>query len=272
VISVDASPWPLIGAGDPPPFSYYNRQGKAPFLLVCDHAGRAFPAAMDCLGLAPWALKQHVACDPGAAALTRALADHFDAPAILGGYSRLLIDLNRRLELPSAIPSVSDGIAIPGNLEVDGHDRKQRIESFFEPYHAAIESRLGQAMAAGQVPALLSIHTCSPVFDRVTRPWHVGVMWDRDPRIARSMLEELRTMEGICAGDNEPYSGQHPNDYTIDFHAERQGLPCVGIEVRQDLVADDDGVRQWAGVLAAALDKVLSRPALYQLNGGAATK
>lgn len=257
------TPWPLIGPQDPPPWSVYNDAGKAPFLLVCDHASRAMPAAMQRLGLAPWVFDRHVASDIGAADLTCALADHFDAPAVLAGYSRLLIDLNRQLHHPGAIPRVSDGIAIPGNLEVDDAQRQERIQSFFLPYHEAIEARLQRFLDAGQVPALLSIHTCTPVFDRVVRKWHLGVMWDLDARIARPMLDRLQAMDGVCAGDNEPYSGRHVNDYTIDHHAERLGLPCVGVEVRQDLVAHPEGVRHWAGVLAAALEGPLADPGLY---------
>jgi predicted N-formylglutamate amidohydrolase len=221
---------------------------------------------MDRLGLAPWVMDRHIACDIGAAELTRALADRFDAPAILGGYSRLVIDLNRQLKHPSVIPSVSDGIAIPGNLEIGETERRARIEAFFEPYHQAIEARLQQFRDAGQVPALLSIHTCTPVFDRVVRKWHIGVMWDCDPRIPLPLLERLNQMDGVCAGDNEPYSGRHPNDYTIDQHAERSGLPCVGIEVRQDLVDHPEGVSRWAGILAEAFAPLLADASLYRLR------
>lgn len=264
--NLESGPAPMIGRDDPPPFSFYNDQGGAPFLLVCDHASREIPAAMEQLGLAPWVMNRHVVCDIGAADLTRALADRFDAPAILGGYSRLVIDLNRQLHHPSVIPSVSDGIAIPGNLEVSEAERNARIATFFAPYHEAIEARLQRFRDAGQVPALLSIHTCTPVFDRVVRKWHVGVMWDVDPRIPVPLLERLQAMEGIYAGDNEPYSGRHPNDYTIDQHAERNGLPCVGIEVRQDLVDHPEGVQRWAGVLAEAFGPVLADPTLYRLR------
>jgi len=265
-----SSPGPLIGPGDPPPFTHYNEGGSAPFLLVCDHASREIPGGMDRLGLAGWVMDRHVACDIGAADLTRALADRFDAPAILGGYSRLVIDLNRQLQHPSAIPSVSDGIAIPGNLEISPTERQARIEAFFDPYHGAVEARLKRFLDAGQVPALLSIHTCTPVFDRLVRKWHVGVMWDVDPRIAVPLLERLAAMDGICAGDNEPYSGRHPNDYTVDQHAERIGLPCVGIEVRQDLVDHPEGVARWADVLAEAFSPLLADPGLYRIRSDAA--
>jgi predicted N-formylglutamate amidohydrolase len=256
--------WPLIGPGDPPPFTVYNGSGSAPFLLVCDHASRRFPAAMRQLGLADWVLERHVAWDIGSDELTRCLADRFDAPAVLAGYSRLIVDLNRQLHHPSAFIKVSDGIAIPGNLELSELEREQRIESFFRPYHDAISEQLDRLQDSGRVPALLSIHTCTPVFNRLVRRMHIGVMWDRDPRIARPLIERLGGREDVCVGDNEPYSGKHPNDFTIDYHAERKGFPCVGVEVRQDLVDTEAGAHQWAGVLADALEDILADPQLYR--------
>jgi len=256
--------WPLIGAGDPPPYTIYNDAGEAPFLLVCDHASRAFPRAMNQLGVADWVLERHVAWDIGSDQVTRCLADRFDAPAVIAGYSRLIVDLNRQLSHPTAFISVSDGIAIPGNLDLGEEERELRIRSFFNPYHEAIRARLKAFEAGGRVPAVISIHTCTPVFDRIVRRWHIGVMWDRDPRIARPLLERLSGMDGVCAGDNEPYSGKHPNDFTIDFHAERKGLPCVGVEIRQDLVASPEGAERWAEVLGDALEGILSEPDLYR--------
>lgn len=256
--------WPLVGPGDPEPFTILNARGDAPFLLVADHASRAFPAAMNQLGVADWVLDKHVAWDIGSDAITRHLAERFNAPAIMAGYSRLIVDLNRQLTHPSAFIPVSDGIAIPGNLELSDEDREMRTRSFFRPYHEAIRRHLREALDRGHVPALISVHTCTPVFDRLVRKWHVGVMWDKDPRIAKRLLDNLNAMPGVCVGDNEPYSGQHPNDFTIDYHAERNGLPCVGIEVRQDLVDTDEGARQWANILADALEDILADPTIYR--------
>jgi predicted N-formylglutamate amidohydrolase len=246
-----------------------NEHGSAPFLLVCDHASRAFPRAMRQLGVADWVLDRHVACDIGAAALTRELSRRFDATAVLAGYSRLIVDPNRQLHDASAFIKVSDGIAIPGNLELSEIEREQRIRSFFAPYHDAISRQLQVFLDRGQVPALISVHTCTPVFNRMVRRWHIGVMWDQDPRIAQPLIERLRTVDDLCVGDNEPYSGRHPNDFTIDHHAERHGYPCVGFEVRQDLVDHDGGARHWAQLLGDALEQVLSDPAIFsRLDGG----
>jgi len=251
----------LLGAGDPAAFEILNPEGKAPFLLTCDHASRAFPASLAQLGVADWVLERHVACDIGAAELTRALSKRFDAPAVLAGFSRLIIDLNRHPDDPTAFVRVSDGIAIPGNLGLDDAARQSRIDELFTPYHDAIDRRLDRFEADGRVPALVSVHTCAPIFNGATRRWHTGIMWDRDPRLALPLIDALREVDGLCVGDNEPYSGRHPADYTVDVHGEGRGIPCVGIEVRQDLVGSADGLDRWAGILGDALERVFAETA-----------
>jgi predicted N-formylglutamate amidohydrolase len=254
----------LIGPGDPPPFMTYNDHGKASVLLVADHASPFFPAAMNQLGLADWVLERHVAWDVGVDELTRCLADELDAQAVLAGFSRLIVDPNRKPDDPTAYPEISDGIAIPGNLDLDDGQKALRIQSFFKPYHDAITDRLNEFDRQGIVPAMIAVHTCTPVFDRVVRPWHIGVMWDKDPRIPVPLMEYFKRKDEICFGDNEPYSGRHPHDFTIDYHAEPAGLPHVGFEVRQDLVSDSEGARKWAAILADALGDILADADLYR--------
>jgi len=256
--------YPLIGPGDSPPFMTYNDHGKASVLLVADHASPYFPAALNQLGLADWVLERHVACDIGSAMLARFLADSLGAQAVLAGFSRLIVDPNRKPDDPSAFAEVSDGIAIPGNIGLDDRQKALRIQSFFQPYHDAISAKLDSFQEKGITPAMISVHTCTPVFDRVVRPWHIGILWDKDPRIPRHMIEHFERVEEICFGDNEPYSGRHPHDFTIDYHAEPAGLPHVGIEVRQDLVGDSAGAREWAGILADALRAILADESLYR--------
>jgi len=216
------------------------------------------------LGLADWVLERHVAWDIGVDKLARFLADELDAQAVLAGFSRLIIDPNRQPDAPSAIPEISDGIAIPGNMGLNPQQREQRIQSFFRPYHDMIAQRLKSFEAKGLVPVMIAVHTCSPVFDRIVRPWHVGIMWDKDPRIPVKLIQRLGAMPGVCVGDNEPYSGRHPHDFTIDHHAEPAGLPHVGIEVRQDLVNEEAGARKWAAILAEGLRDILSDSELYR--------
>ncbi len=261
--------YPLIGPGDSPPFTTYNDHGTAKALLVADHASPFFPASMNQLGLADWVLEKHVACDLGSADLARALADELDAQLVLAGFSRLLVDPNRKLNDHSAFPEISDCIAIPGNIDLSDHDKTLRVQSFFKPYHDKITERIDGFRSRGIVPAVISVHTCTPVFDRVVRPWHIGIMWDQDPRIAVPLIEHFNRIEEICIGDNEPYSGRHPHDFTIDYHAEPDGLPHVGIEVRQDLVQTPEGAHTWASHLATALRIILADDDLYQPFEGA---
>jgi len=257
--------YPLIGPADPPPYEHCNLAGRAPVLLVADHASRAFPAAMGQLGLDDAVLGLHVAWDIGSAEVTRQLARLLDARAVLSGYSRLIVDCNRHLDDPTAFIQVSDGIGVPGNMELGDEQRELRVRSFFQPYHAAIDAELERFHDLGVVPAFISIHSCSPIFDRVVRPWHLGVLWDTDPRIARPLVQALREVPGVCVGDNEPYSGKDPHDYTIDTHAEAAGLPHVGLEIRQDLIDTPQRAAHWAGILAAALSPILDNPDLYCL-------
>ena len=256
--------FPLIGPGDPPPFISYNDHGKAPLLIVADHASPFFPAAMNQLGLADWVLEKHVVWDIGSDRLAQSLADELDAQAVLAGFSRLIVDPNRQIDDPSAFSELSDGIAIPGNIGLDEEQKRLRVQSFFKPYHDQISARLDHFRDQGIVPAFIAVHTCSPVFDRVIRPWHIGIMWDTDPRIPVPLMKRLEEMDGICIGDNEPYSGKHPHDFTVDHHAEPAGLPHVGIEVRQDLVQDEAGARKWAAILAEGLRDILADPRLYR--------
>jgi predicted N-formylglutamate amidohydrolase len=253
----------LLSANDPPPYEFYNEGGTAQVLLVADHASSFIPASLDQLGLDDWVLQRHVAWDIGSDKLVKQLADLLDAPAILSGFSRLIVDPNRQLDDPSAFPEISDGIAIPGNQNLSAESRDLRAKSFFQPYHEAIERRLKQFSDNGIVPAFISIHTCTPVFNQVIRPWHMGVMWDKDPRIALPMMGKLKQMDGLCFGDNEPYSGRHAHDFTIDHHAEPAGLPYVGIEVRQDLVGTTEGAHKWATVLSDSLGDILSDSNIY---------
>ena len=257
--------YPLIGPNDPPPCSTFNSDGKAQVLFVCDHSGRAIPEHMQQLGVADWVLERHVAWDIGSGDVARNLATRFDAPLICANYSRLVVDTNRPPHDATLCTALSEGIAIPGNIDLDDAEREARIRSFFEPYHATVDARLSLMQTNGGVPVLIAIHSCTPVFDRIVRPWHIGILWDKDPRIAVPLLQHLEAMDGVCVGDNEPYSGRHPHDYTMDHHGEAARIPHVSIEVRQDLIDTAEGAAQWANVLGDALADILADPELYSL-------
>lgn len=263
---------PLLGPGDPPPFEIHHPSGRAPLLLACDHASRAFPAALGRLGLPDEATWRHIAWDIGAAELTRALAARLDAPAVLAGYSRLVVDCNRRLDDPTCFAAVSDGQRVPGNERLGDAERHRRAAACYEPYHEALAERLRACASAGVVPALVAIHSFTPVYGMQARPWNVGILWDRDPRVAVPLLELLRAEPALVVGDNEPYSGRHPADYTIDRHAEGAGLPHVCIEVRQDELLTPAGVARWAEILGRALEDVLARPGVHAIWEGHATR
>jgi predicted N-formylglutamate amidohydrolase len=262
------SNYPLIATGDPAPYSEFNPGGRACFLLVCDHASNLIPAGMARLGLHEDVTRRHIAWDIGAAELTRALARLFDAPALLAGYSRLVIDCNRALTDPSSIVAASDGEVIPGNRRLTSIERELRARSFFEPYHAAIALKLDELRRRKACPALISVHSFTPVMGSEQRPWHVGVLWDRDPRIAVPLLERLRKVEGLVVGDNLPYSGRHPADYTIARHAESARLPHVCLEIRQNELESEAGVARWARIFVEALGPILAEPALHRNGSG----
>ncbi len=259
------APSPLLGPDDPAPVELCHAAGAAPVLLTCDHASPVIPRALAGLGLAPDLVRQHIGWDIGAAAVTRLLAPALDAPALLSGYSRLVVDCNRDPEDPTSIPAASDGVAVPGNRDLSPEQRAARIDACFRPYHAAIAARLDALLAADRVPALISIHSFTPVMNGFARPWHVGILWDKDPRIPVPLLAALRADATLVVGDNQPYSAREPAGYTVRHHAVARGLPHVAIELRQDLIADAAGAAAWAARLAAALAPILARRDIYRL-------
>lgn len=260
------SDYPLIGTGDPPPLEVLNVDGNASVLLVGDHAGNAVPRAMNRLGLDPEVMTRHVAYDIGTRKLVTHLSQHLDAPAAVAGYSRLVVDLNRSLEDPSAFPEVSDDIRIPDNQGLSREQRALRIESFYTPYRMTIDRLLYSLRERGTVPALIAIHRFTPDMAGQKRPWHVGMLWDKDPRIPVPSMAALRAHpDGFNVGGNQPYSGRHPADYTIDHHAEAAGLPHVSIEIRQDLIDSEQGAERWASILHDALRDILAAPELYRI-------
>jgi predicted N-formylglutamate amidohydrolase len=250
----------LLAADEPPPFSLRNREGRARLVFSCDHASNRIPRRYGDFGLSAAALQDHIAWDIGAAALAARLSDAFDAPAVFSGYSRLVVDCNRRPEDAAAMPAVSDGRAIPLNDTLDPAERRARIETFFAPFHAAVAAMMARP-APGPAMALLSVHSFTPRMNGFDRPWHIGALWEGDARIAAPFMAGLRARGDVCVGDNLPYSFSNPRGYTLDTHAFEKSIPCMGIEVRQDLLADPAGVERWATILVEAL-----RPALAALR------
>lgn len=242
-----------------PPFERINPEGRAPVLLLCDHASAHVPADLNDLGLDSTLLRRHIAVDIGAGDVTRRLAPLLDAPALLCGTSRLVIDCNRHLDDPSSVPEVSDGIVIPGNVNLTAPDRAARESRFFAPYHAAVEASLAGFAARGIRPTLISIHSFTPVMNGFERPWHVGLLWDPEPGPSLAVLRELRRDAGLIVGENEPYPGNDPRGYALSVYGTKRDLPFICFEIRQDLIDTHHTAEDWAHRLAAALAPVLER-------------
>jgi predicted N-formylglutamate amidohydrolase len=248
-------------------FEQVEGEAAGGLLLLCDHASNALPAGYGSLGLPPEEFTRHIAYDIGARDLTLALARHFGAPALLTRHSRLLIDPNRGLDDPTLIMKLSDGAVVPGNAAIDAAERGNRIARYHQPYHRAITAGLDAMLAAGIVPVIISIHSFTPVWRGWPRPWHVGLLWDRDARLVRPMIAALRAEPGLVVGDNEPYSGSLEGD-TLSIHGTARGIPHVLIEVRQDLIAEKSGVDEWARRLANVIEPIMYDPSIVWIDGG----
>ena len=250
---------------DPRPFYRIGPASAHPhFVLVCDHASNAVPAHMERLGLDQAELDRHIGWDIGAAMVTRALSTLLDAPAYLSGYSRLLVDCNRPVGSPTAMPAVSDGTVVPANRSIAPEEAVARTDAFFRPYHDAIAACLDRAIGFGAVPILVAVHSFTPVFDGFARPWEVGLLYEHDDRLVQPLKEALAALRpGLTIGDNEPYAIVGPSDYSIPVHGQGRGLPHIEIELRQDLIATQEGAEAWAETLALAFKQV--RTALVPL-------
>ena len=254
----------LLAVDDPSPFELINPYATTPLLLVCDHASRAIPAALGRLGLDQDALDRHIAWDIGAAQLSRALARRMEAAAVLAGYSRLVIDVNRQPGDPQSIVETSDGSVIPGNQALGLAEQAARAEAVHWPYHHAVDQAFARLRRIGPEPVFIAIHTFTPCLGGEPRPWDVGILWNHDPRLAVPLIDRLRRHPGLRVGDNEPYSG-HELAYTLNLHAGAAGLPNAAIEVRQDHCATEAGSTRWAELIAEALTAILRMPHLHRI-------
>ena len=257
----------LLHSGDPPPFTIANPDGQMPVVLVCDHASNVIPARLNDLGLEVHERSQHIAWDIGAAQVAQLLAARLDAPAVLAGYSRLVIDCNRPPGHPTSIAEVSDGIFIPGNHDLSDLEAENRLNEVFWPYHYAITQALAHRWrhGHGRAPVLIAIHSFTPVMNGFRRPWHLGVLWNRDPRLAEPLMAQFGAHTEWCVGDNQPYSGREVG-FTMDTHGGAAGLSHVEVEIRQDLLADDRGCAHWAARIGDVLEAVLQDSALYEVR------
>ena len=244
---------PLLEPGEADPVTIDNEAGRSVFFLTCDHAGRAIPRHLDRLGLPEHETRRHIAWDIGVGAVGLQLSKLLDAAVVLQTYSRLVIDCNRDPKVPSSIPEISETTEIPGNRGLTEAARTARIDAIFRPYHDTIAAALDRRDAEGRTSVLVALHSFTPVFKGVARPWHAAVLYNRDARLARSLFELLQAEDGLVVGDNEPYRVTDLTDYTVPVHGERRGLLHVEIEIRQDQITEPAGQVAWAKRLARLL-------------------
>lgn len=241
---------------EPPRFHLLNQQGRARALLACDHASNALPASCPDLGIAPDKMFEHIAWDVGAAAVTRNLAELLDAPAILGGVSRLFVDLNRYPDDPSAIAEYSDGTHVTGNSNLSPEQIADRL-SWHTDYHAEFERQIAR-FDDDATPVILFIHSFTPRIGEHQRPWHLGVLHDEKSPESKALLKVLREDPSIVTGDNQPYSVDQPKSNSIFRHAIDTGRPYIALEIRQDLIETEPDAARWADRIAAAFRAALA--------------
>lgn len=246
------------------PFEFLDGNRAKGVVLVADHAGRELPAEYGDLGLPASEFERHIAYDIGIEALTRALAAQMSVPAVMARFSRLLIDPNRGEDDPTLIRQLYDGTVIPANYPLSGEERQRRLERYYRPYDDAVGSAIASVAAeTGEAPLVVSLHSFTPALQgRAPRPWHVGILWDKDERAVRPLLEMLRDDPQLVVGDNEPYDGALRGD-TMFRHAIVNGYAHVLIEVRQDLITDPQGAASWASRLAPMLEAINAMPDMH---------
>jgi predicted N-formylglutamate amidohydrolase len=249
----------LLLPDEPAPVRVLREDGRSDLLLTADHAGRAIPRSLGRLGLPESELERHIAYDIGIAGVTERLSADMDATAVLQTYSRLVIDCNRDPSVPSSIPEISEATDIPGNRALSGEARAARRHDIFEPYHTRIRALLDTRQAAARRTVFVAMHSFTPVFKGESRAMQVGVLYNRDIRLASIMLEMLRAEGDLVVGDNAPYAVSDVTDYGVPVHAERRGLAHVEIEIRQDLIADEAGQAAWAARFTRLLPAAVGR-------------
>lgn len=248
------------------PFDLVEGDRTRGIVLVADHARRDLPEEYGDLGLPASEFERHIAYDIGVEAVTRELAARLDAPAVMANFSRLLIDPNRGEDDPTLIRQLYDGTVVPANYPMSAEERENRLDAYYRPYHDAVGAMIASvAQASGMAPLVLSVHSFTPFMQGHARPWHVGILWDLDDRVARPLMELLAADKDISVGDNEPYDGALRGD-TMFRHAIVNGFAHALIEIRQDLIADRKGALSWAERLAPIVEVINARADIHQVK------
>ena len=246
----------LLEHDEVPPVLEENAGSRSPFFFTCDHYGRLIPRALGDLGVHAGELERHIAWDLGIAEVATWLAKEMDVHLIAQRYSRLVIDCNRPFDSPGSIPLISEATEIPGNGGLTREQVAERQRAVFLPYHTRIAQALDARKASGLPTIVVSLHSFTPVYAGIARPWHIGTLYNRDGRLPHLLRDKLRHEGDLVVGDNEPYAVSDATDYTIPVHAEKRGLMNTGIEIRQDLISDQSGQHQWAERLSRLLREI----------------
>jgi predicted N-formylglutamate amidohydrolase len=243
------------------PVRVSNPDGRGPFVILCDHASNYIPEGFGTLGLQPDDLQKHIAWDPGALGVSAVMSQRLDAPLVESRVSRLIIDCNRPLNAPDLVPSLSEVTTIPANVNLDEAAKQQRIALSHRPYHAAIEKLARERASRGlPEPIYVAVHSYTPVYRGVERPWHIGIIHDDDVRIAAPLIAGLQALNQFNVGINEPYSPADRVYYTLERHASAFGLPAVMIEIRNDLITVPQEEKAWADTLSSLLKNIIPKP------------
>ena len=250
---------PLLAIDEPAPYAVINPDGASPYLLLCEHAANRIPRALGELGLSEAERRRHIAWDIGVSALSQHLSRTLDAPLFMTNYSRLVIDCNRPLGVPSAIPEISETTQIPGNLDLSEAERQQRIDTLFSPYADAVARRLDMLQQQRKRPIVVGIHSFTPVYFGKQRPWHAGILYGKATGFGRTLIGELGQDTALTIGDNEPYTIHPDEDYTVPVHADARGLAGALIEVRHDLIDTLAGVDEWGDRLTRCFEATLRK-------------
>jgi predicted N-formylglutamate amidohydrolase len=246
----------LLTSADVAPVQEFNAAATSPYLFTCDHYGRIIPRALGDLGVPEGELERHIAWDIGIAGVAEQLSDHMNAHLVVQRYSRLVIDCNRPPGVASSIPRISEATVIPGNEGITPEAAEIRRHEIFDPYHRRINEIIDAREHRGQPTVLVALHSFTPVYAGIARPWHIGTLYHRDRTLPQLLLQHLRAEGDLVVGDNEPYAVSDTTDYTIPVHGEMRGLINTGIEIRQDLIGDQSGQHQWADRLARILREI----------------
>jgi predicted N-formylglutamate amidohydrolase len=236
----------ILAPDEPAPFLEARRQGRSNFVIVVDHASARIPRRLGNLGVSESELRRHIAWDIGALAVAQQVSAALDAPLVAQSYSRLVIDCNRDPKVATSIPTISEYTEIPGNIALTEADKEARRREIFDPYHERVRTLLDERAASGRPTFLVAQHSMTNLFKGNARAMHAAVLYNRDRRFAGLVLDSLRRENGIVVADNEPYFVTDATDYSIPHHGEARGLPHVEIEIRQDLLLEEAGQREWA--------------------------